>query len=44
VGLIAIYLLKGSTFVTFSDLVLGKPAPSAATMEAQAQTTLGRLP
>jgi len=44
VGLIAIYLLKGSTFVTFSDLVLGKPAPTAAAMEAQAQTTLGRLP
>jgi len=43
VGVIAIYLLKGSTFVTFSDLVLGTP-PTAATMEAQAQTTLGRVP
>jgi uncharacterized protein DUF3558 len=44
VGLIAIYLLKGPTFVTFSDLAVGKTAPTAATMEAQAQTTLGRLP
>jgi uncharacterized protein DUF3558 len=44
VGVIAIYLLKGSTFVTFSDLVLGSPTPTAATMEAQAQTTLGRVP
>ncbi len=44
VGVIGIYLLKGSTFVSFSDLVLGSPTPSAATMEAQAQTTLGRVP
>jgi len=43
VGVIAIYLLKGSTFVTFSDLVLGTP-PTAATMEEQAQITLGRVP
>ena len=44
VGLIAIYLLKGPTFLFFSDLVLGKAAPTAATMEAQATTSLGRLP
>ncbi len=43
VGLTAIYLLKGATFVTFSDLVLGTP-PTAAAMEAQAQITLGRVP
>jgi hypothetical protein len=39
----AIYLLKGATFVTFSDLVLGHPAPGAAALEAQAKTTLGRV-
>jgi hypothetical protein len=44
VGIIAIYLLKGATFVTFSDLVLGKATPTADAMETQAQTTLGRLP
>jgi len=44
VGITAIYLLKGATFVTFSDLVIGKAAPTADAMEAQAQTTLGRLP
>ena len=44
VGIIAIYLLKGATFVSFSDLVLGKATPTADAMEAQAQTTLGRLP
>jgi len=43
VGVIGIYLLKGATFVSFSDLVLGTP-PTAATMEAQAQITLGRVP
>ena len=44
VGIIAIYLLKGATFVTFSDLVIGKTTPTADSMETQAQTTLGRLP
>jgi hypothetical protein len=44
VGITAIYLLKGATFVTFSDLVIGKAAPTADAMETQAQTTLGRVP
>jgi len=44
VGIIAIYLLKGATFVSFSDLVLGKATPTADAMETQAQTSLGRLP
>jgi hypothetical protein len=39
----AIYVLKGAVFFTFSDLVLGKPAPSVAAMEAQAQTVLTRV-
>lgn len=40
----AIYLLKGATFLSFSDLAVGHSAPTAADMEAQAQTSLGRLP
>jgi len=44
VGIIAIYLLKGPTFVSFSDLVIGKATPTADAMEAQALTTLGRVP
>lgn len=39
----AIYVLKGKTFFTFADLVLGKPAPTIAQMEAQAQTSLTRV-
>ncbi len=35
---------KGTTFVAFSDTVVGQPAPSAAVMQAEAQTVLGRLP
>jgi hypothetical protein len=40
----AIYLLKGSVFVTFSDLVRDKAAPTIATMLTQAQTVLTRIP
>ena len=39
----AIYLLKGRVFVTFSDLVVDKPAPTPAQMQQQAQTVLGRI-
>jgi len=39
-----IYVIKGAVFFTFSDLTVGSPAPSASAMEAQAQTTIGRLP
>lgn len=38
-----IYLLKGATFVGFEALAIGHPAPSAAAIEAQATTTLGRM-
>jgi hypothetical protein len=40
----AMYLLKGPTFVTFSDLVLNKPAPTGDAMQSQAATVNGRLP
>jgi hypothetical protein len=40
----AAYLLKGPTFVSFSDLVLDQPAPSMDAMATQAETVLGRLP
>ncbi len=38
-----IYLLKGPVFVAFSDLVLGKSAPSESDMENEANTVLGRI-
>jgi len=40
----AIYLLKGPVFVTFSDLVRDKPAPTTVAMLTQAQTVLTRIP
>jgi hypothetical protein len=40
----AIYVLKGATFFSISDLVVGTAAPSSSAMEAQALTTLGRIP
>jgi len=40
----AIYLLKGATFLTFSDLLIGHAPPTTSAMEMQAQTSLGRLP
>ncbi|MHB8960715.1 MAG: hypothetical protein ACYDAN_13955 [Candidatus Limnocylindrales bacterium] len=40
----AIYVLKGLVFFTISDLGVGKPVASTAAMEAQATTTLGRIP
>ena len=39
-----IYLLKGAVFVYFGNVALGKAAPATADMEAQATTTLGRVP
>ena len=36
--------LKGTTFVGFSDINAGGAAPSAAAMQAEATTVLGRLP
>jgi hypothetical protein len=40
----AVYLLKGPVFLSFSDLVVDHPAPSASAMQSEAQTALGRLP
>ena len=38
------YLLRGTTFVGFNDLVRGKQAPSADDMKAEATTVLSRVP
>jgi hypothetical protein len=40
----AFYALKGTVFFGFSDLALNHAAPTAAALQAQAQTMLGRLP
>jgi hypothetical protein len=40
----AFYALKGTVFFGFSDLAVGKPAPTLATLQAEATTILGRLP
>ena len=40
----AIYVLKGTIFFGFSELALSGATPTAAAMQAQAQTILGRLP
>lgn len=42
-GISAIYVLSGTTFFTFSDLVVGQAPPSAADLTAQAQTSLSRI-
>jgi hypothetical protein len=44
IGITAIYLLKGAVFLTFSDLVIGHAPPTTAAIEAQAVTSLKRLP
>ena len=43
IGGTAIYLLKGPTFVAFSDLEVGGTPPTVSAMESQAGTTLGRV-
>ncbi len=40
----AIYVLRGTTFFGFNDLVFGAAAPSADAVKAEAMTVLGRLP
>ena len=40
----AVYFLKGANFVGIVDLVVDNTPPTVAAMEAQGQTTLGRLP
>lgn len=39
-----ITLLKGASFLGFGDLTANAPAPTADAMEAQATTSLSRLP
>jgi hypothetical protein len=43
-GAIGIYLLKGATFVSFSDVEVNATAPTLDAMKAQAGTTLSRVP
>jgi hypothetical protein len=43
ISISAIYVLKGRVFFMFSNLVLGKAAPTTAQMEQQAQTVLTRV-
>jgi hypothetical protein len=40
----AIYLLKGPTFVSYSDLLADQAAPTTDALAGEAQTVLGRLP
>jgi hypothetical protein len=40
----AIGVLKGTIFFGLSDVVKGGAAPSAAAVQAEATTVLGRLP
>jgi hypothetical protein len=40
----AIYLLKGTVFLSFSDEVIGGHVPTAAALEAEAQKALARVP
>jgi hypothetical protein len=44
ISISAIYLLKGATFVTFSDLAIGQAAAGSSALQAQAAITLGRVP
>jgi len=44
IGMSAIYLLKGATFLSFSDIVLGQQGPSASAMQREASTALSRVP
>jgi hypothetical protein len=43
IGISAIYVLDGTTFLTFSDLNLSSAAPTDEAMEAQARASLSRL-
>lgn len=40
----ACYLLKGATFVAFTDLQAGSAAPTADALQAEAATVLSRIP
>ena len=41
---IALYALKGAVVIAISDISLGGSAPSSDAIQAQAHTTLSRLP
>jgi hypothetical protein len=41
---IALYALKGAVIIAISDISLGGSAPSSDAIQAQAHTTLSRLP
>ena len=43
VSVSALYLLKGTTFVGFSDVAINGTAPSSADLQAEAMTVLGRI-
>jgi hypothetical protein len=43
-GVRAMYVLRGTTFFSFSDVALDKAPPSADAMKTEATTVLGRLP
>lgn len=43
ISITAIYVLKGAVFFTFADLTLGKSAPTASAMAAQAAIVLTRV-
>jgi hypothetical protein len=42
-GASAIYLLKGATFVSYSDIAVGHPVATAAALEAEAPKALARV-
>lgn len=44
VSAIALYALKGAVLIAISDIALGGSTPSSDAIQAQAHTTLGRLP
>lgn len=44
INAVAIYLLKGANFVTFSNLQVGQPGPTPEAMQSEAQTVVGRIP
>jgi hypothetical protein len=43
-GMRGMYVLRGTTFFSFSDIALDKAPPSADTMKSEAMTVLDRLP
>jgi hypothetical protein len=40
----AIGVLKGTIFFGFSDVIIGKAAPSSEALQSEAETVLGQLP